>query len=686
MERTLCILFRNSNPVGPAQHSLKHFFEKNWQYFVVAALSVLAFVLIYGYHVINPVYTDWLLGKGDLSQHYIGWQAFRNGSWLFPIGMTDQLSYPGHSSIIFTDSIPVFAVFFKLFRAVLPTEFQYFGLWGILCFVLQGVFAARLIQRFVPNRLYVILTSMLFVLAPVMIWRMYAHTALAGQWILLFALDTFFAGREKPTNRIAARWAVLGALSSAIHIYFVLMCGIILAGFCLEDVIRTKRILKSLMLLIVYSASALLVVALLGGLSSGMGTAGGGLGMFSFNLNAFFNPQGWSRLLSDLSTYGDGQYEGFAYLGAGILTLAALALVAIVFSRKIRAGLRSRSSQVIALCVVFIVAGIAALSPIITLNNNVLLEVPLPRTIENLWGIFRASGRIGWIMVYLIMLGAVVLSYRFISRRSAIVVAALVLCLQVFDIQQPLLERHEEFSQKVAYQSELSDVAFWNDVAQQENIRHVVLVQRFAQFTEDMKWSIANWAMDNQLTLSDYYFARDNTQVFSENWNTLLANPNESELFLIQPDNAFETAAIDLNYYLVDGLLVGTVEPLPGQTTIDIEDYMTSRYTFGNLYLVNGEDRDGIRYLYANGESYGPFWSLPEGTYQVIVSGSNLTQCKARARSSRIRYEISALSALDDQISFVVTVEESTYCFEVPIENRSDEEVALNFIEITRVG
>lgn len=655
---------------------------------MVAALSVLAFVLIYGYHVINPVYTDWLLGKGDLSQHYIGWQAFRNGSWLFPIGMTDQLSYPGHSSIIFTDSIPVFAVFFKLFRAVLPTEFQYFGFWGILCFVLQGVFAARLIQRFVPNRLYVILTSMLFVLAPVMIWRMYAHTALAGQWILLFALDTFFAGREKPTNRIAARWAVLGALSSAIHIYFVLMCGIILAGFCLEDVIRTKRILKSLMLLIVYSVSALFVVALLGGLSSGMGTAGGGLGMFSFNLNAFFNPQGWSRLLPDLSTYGDGQYEGFAYLGAGILTLAALTFVAIVFSRKIRAGLRARRSQVIALCQIFFTALVAALSPIITLNQHVLLTLPLPRTVENLWGIFRASGRIGWLMVYLILLGTVVLSYRFINRRSAVFVAALVLCLQVFDIQQPLLQRHEEFSQKVAYQSELTDVAFWNDVAQQENIRHIVLVQRFAQFSEKMKWSIANWAMDNHITLSDFYFARENIKVFGKNWSNLLENPDQSELFLLLPGNAFEAAAIDLNYYLVDGLLVGTVEPIPGQTNIDIQDYMISRYTFGDPYLINGEDLNGVRYLHAKGESYGPFWSLPEGTYQVVVSGSNLTQCKvrARSRSGQTRHEVSVLSAQDDRILLTITVEEDTFNFEIPIENRSNEEVSLNYIEITRVG
>ena len=681
-------MFRKSSPVSPVPHSSQWFFERNWQYLVVAALSVLAFVLIYGYHVINPVYTDWLLGKGDLSQHYIGWQAFRNGSWLFPIGLTDQLSYPGHSSIIFTDSIPVFAVFFKLFRAVLPTEFQYFGLWGILCFVLQGIFAARLIQRFVPNRLYVILTSMLFVIAPVMILRMYVHTALAGHWLILFALDAFFENKTAKGRKAYLRWAAIGALSASVHLYFLLMCGIILAGCCLEEVIRTRRWMRAVGILFSYLLSALIVVALLGGFSSSMEASIDGLGMFSFNLNALFNPLGWSRILPTLPTYGIGQYEGLAYLGAGVLVLLALSLVAIAVSPKIQAGIRARRSQVIALCLIFFTALVAALSPIITLNQHVLLTLPLPQIIEKLWGIFRASGRIGWLMVYLILLGTVVLSYRFINRRSAVLVAALVLCLQVYDVHDKLEALHEDFSTEIVFHSQLADNTFWDAVIRQDDIRHIVLVQKFAHFSERTKWSIANWAMDNKLTLSDYYFARENEAQFSENWHALLANPDATELFILSPDNAFETAVLDLNYYLVDSLLVGTVEPIPGQTSIDIQDYMISRYTFGDPYLINGEDLNGVRYLHAKGESYGPFWSLPEGTYQVVVSGSNLTQCKvrARSRSGQTRHEVSVLSAQDDRILLTITVEEDTFNFEIPIENRSDEEVSLNYIEITRVG
>ena len=79
---------------------MSKYFQRNAQYYIVAFCAIIAYLLIYGYYILNPFYTDWLLGHGDLSQHYLGWQAFQNGSWMFPIGMTNQLAYPSASSII----------------------------------------------------------------------------------------------------------------------------------------------------------------------------------------------------------------------------------------------------------------------------------------------------------------------------------------------------------------------------------------------------------------------------------------------------------------------------------------------------------------------------------------------------------------------------------------------------------
>lgn len=106
----------------------------------------------------------------------------------------DRIAYPNHVSVIFTDSIPLFAVIFKLFRNFLPETFQYFGLWGLLCFGLQGAFGSVLIKHYCKHDLVSIIGSIFFVITPIEIYRMFMHTALGGQWLLLFA---FLLGLKK---------------------------------------------------------------------------------------------------------------------------------------------------------------------------------------------------------------------------------------------------------------------------------------------------------------------------------------------------------------------------------------------------------------------------------------------------------------------------------------------------------
>ncbi len=81
---------------------------------------------------IEPAVYRLVADGGDPSQHYLGWEFYRRSDWFFPLGLTDQLAYPLKTSVIYTDSIPLFAVFFKLFRHILPAQFQYFGIWGVV--------------------------------------------------------------------------------------------------------------------------------------------------------------------------------------------------------------------------------------------------------------------------------------------------------------------------------------------------------------------------------------------------------------------------------------------------------------------------------------------------------------------------------------------------------------------------
>lgn len=54
-------------------------------YLVTGALAALSFCLIYGVQILDPTYVDWLLSgrdaTQDLTEHYLGWVAFRNAPW-----------------------------------------------------------------------------------------------------------------------------------------------------------------------------------------------------------------------------------------------------------------------------------------------------------------------------------------------------------------------------------------------------------------------------------------------------------------------------------------------------------------------------------------------------------------------------------------------------------------------------
>ena len=116
-----------------------------------ALLGMLVFLAVYGVRVLDPTSVDWILNSlsPDPIQHYLGWELFRRSPVHLPyIGANYNAVYPFRTSVLFTDSLPLAALFFKLLGGILPTRFQYFGWWGLLCYALQGGLAQAVIARF----------------------------------------------------------------------------------------------------------------------------------------------------------------------------------------------------------------------------------------------------------------------------------------------------------------------------------------------------------------------------------------------------------------------------------------------------------------------------------------------------------------------------------------------------------
>ena len=537
---------------------------------VTALLGGIAFALIYGIKILNPLYTDWLLTGGDPSQHYLGWEFFRRSDWYFPFGLTDQLAYPLKTSVIYTDSIPIFAVFFKLFRSILPRQFQYLGIWGLLCFVLQGYYAAKILGERSSSKTVILAGSVFFIVSPIMIFRMYYHTALAAHWLILLAIY-FYSKHEKEYRDIfrpVMQWGILGILIGSIHLYFVPMCGAILLGYILCSIWKERKIrIRFFYPGISFSVGLFLTIYLLGGFSSGADTGTNNLGLFSFNLNAFLNPMSYSTLLKNTSLwnwpfYTQGQYEGFSYLGMGIILLCACGIVLMV-----KNIFRRRKPSVYQVMTVLMSIGLIALavSPTITWNDKLLLQLPYSSTIYKYWGIFGSCGRMAWPVVYFLMIFGITSIGNMKWKRKEISCVVLILaCLvQVVDLSGQLYKRHENYSEKVVYQSPLAGTV-WDDIISSGEYKHVVWVTHNVDHDDVIQ--VAVYAMKNDMTMGNFYFARgiDKRDIIEEQ----LQNTSEDCVYVfLKSDDTFEYEVYEncedvLHFYPCGDYMIGTVKSL----------------------------------------------------------------------------------------------------------------------------
>ena len=310
---------------------------------------------------------------------------------------------------------------------MLPATFQWFGLYTLLCFALQGAAGALLCTRGArcgaPLAVGALLSGALFACLPTLWERAFRHVALASQWLFLFALYAFLEQRAAlRSGGRAGAWpwwfAVLGFASVGIHPYFlppVMVCAL-LAAVERGRVAHARG--RAALDFLAAMAAAVLGGVLCGAIGAGGGLSRGGYGEFSMNANALWNPSSrggytWSRLLPVLPQQAS-QYDGFNYLGLGVLALlaAALVLAAAACLRRPAAvrGWWGRNWPVAAACA-FLTA--------FALSNRVTwgmagFTLPLPKALLALCGIFRSSGR----MFYLV--AACMLTWAVYAVRAAL--------------------------------------------------------------------------------------------------------------------------------------------------------------------------------------------------------------------------------------------------------------------------
>ncbi len=167
-----------------------------------------------------------------------------------------------------------------------------------------------------------------------------------------------------------------------------------------------------------------------------------GYGFWSMNLLSPVwraAPPGWFVVPETIDATG-GQYEGFQYLGAGILLLL---IVAAATARRWHAGrvVRDHAGLIAA------GAGLTALalSNVVYLGHIEVLNLgPVPAIFHHL----RGSGRLFWPVAYVLLLGSVVAVSRSVAPRFAWPLLLLAACLQVAETGGMRLEDTKRLSRQ----------------------------------------------------------------------------------------------------------------------------------------------------------------------------------------------------------------------------------------------
>lgn len=518
-------------------------------------LGALAFILVLGLtplDVTNDVFCRGGFIEKDIQQHYAGWLFYRQSSLGFPLCIAKNINWPQGLSIAYTDSIPLFAALFRLLSAFLPATFQYFGGFTFLCLILQGAFGARLLGLFSKGLAAPLIGDVLFVFSPVLWERVLRHTSLAAQFFVVAALYYYFLGRRQ--NRFAfAELFILNILSISIHPYFVPMTYAVTLALLVGYAVRTRRWLHPALWL---AADLGLTVAAGWALGLFYGDATGGsealYGYFSMNLNSLWNPAGvggvdWSLFLPMQNQTG-GNYDAFAYLGAGVLAVLALGLVAALLQKQLHPMRLLRRHWPLAL--VCLVLTLFAVSHVITANGATLAVLPLPDAAIKLCSVFRSGGRMFWPAYYLLFCTAFALTQRLPKgQKSCLVLAGMLAAVQLADLSPGLYQRHEAFAQTQTSSASPADLTsdFWQQaagrydvLASMDGIQHDAL-------------HLALYAADLGMATTDPFAARFDA--------TALAQQREAWLEQLARG---ETDAATLYLFADEGTFLQAVEPVSG--------------------------------------------------------------------------------------------------------------------------
>ncbi len=535
-----------------------------WLFIGAALIGTLVFFSKYGLEVLDVQKVDWFLWRdSDRASDFSMWQFYRNTPFSFPFGKITGYAYPTETGIGACGGIALIAMPLKLLSPWLPLHFQFFGWWLLVCYVLQSVFAVRLLRLWGIENTFLLLLCVVFLsVSPVLLTRT-DHINLNAHWLILGGLCTYFDTQKSLRSRYLwhLAWCVMGAL---IHPYWVLF-NLALAAATLLDECFTKKNLH-------WGRALAGIGGLLGAIFSAWWLAGnfvmkttaaaaGGFAKFSSNLNALFNSEGRTNVLPKLPYAFSEQYEGFGYLGAGIIFLLPAAIVFYFLEKN-----KKISRHKFLILVTFLLT-LFAFSTVITFNQYELLNVGKGILIRPLADTFRSSGRYIWLLHYLVSFGVLWIIIKKLEQKKIILsviltAAALLQCYDLYPMYRRVVENTPKYDSEINFD-------IWRNVT--ANAKRIVMCPPYSpRYKTSGDWvCFAELAYEQKIPVTAGYMPRHDIDLQNQYIKPLRAAfesgelpPNESEsIFVSSLTESFSlqplVAKKQLEVFQIDGYIVG---------------------------------------------------------------------------------------------------------------------------------
>lgn len=401
---------------------------------IAAALGLAVYVVVFGPGHMFGTTTYWDMPQPDQRAYMIGFRYFLQEPWHWPLFASRTMNVPYRESIAFTDSIPLWALVNKLIATIIPpwkpfAMRAYLGIWAAIVYALQACFGVGILRQLGHRgRGAAIVTSLFFVAMPAFVLR-YGHAGLSAHFLTLSAFYLYLrcSAPSPERGKLYLIWVLQLGAATLISPYHAVMSF----GLFTVALVRTRQ-LRAIATWLPLGGISLGAAAWLAGYFSsaskvhmpGFDEAGTNVLMMIVPMKStFFGDAGW--LANVLAT--QFQYEGWAYLGLGVLILVAWSLPS---SRALLGAIKHHRL----LFVLVIATWLLSLSNQVYAGSHMIVGYPVPQALHWIPDQFRAPGRFVWLPMYAVVICALHLAMaRCVSGWKLLVLPVLTI-VQLVDL------------------------------------------------------------------------------------------------------------------------------------------------------------------------------------------------------------------------------------------------------------